>query len=65
LGGFEEGNTQLFGKMGGEAQLPSTIRGKRKLGCLEMMRKGWERRISCHMFSRVLNVPTRSQLTSL
>jgi hypothetical protein len=65
LGGFEEGNTQLFGKMGGEAQLPGTIRGKRKLGCLGRMRKGWERSNNYHMFSHVLNVPKHSQLTSL
>jgi hypothetical protein len=38
---------------------------RRKLDCLEKVRKGWERRISCHMFSHVFNVPMHSQLTSL
>jgi hypothetical protein len=55
LGEFEEGNARLFGKMGGEAQQPSTIWGKKKLGCLGRMRKDWERRI-CHMFSTFLRV---------
>jgi hypothetical protein len=49
LGEFEEGNARLFGKMGGEAQ---------QLGEDE------EGLGKAHL-PHVLNVPTRSQLTSL
>jgi hypothetical protein len=65
LEGFAEGNARLFEKMRGRSSAAWSDSRRRKLGYLGRMRKGWERRISCHMFSHVLNVPMRSQLTSL